>query len=233
MGFEPRQPRTGPEPANEFTARMSIEAEEAKAALTKAKEEYAQYYNRRRTSAPEYKPGDRVWLDSSNIKTTRPSTKLTHRRLGPYVIDRQVGNGVYKLKLPPSLRTLHDVFPVIKLTPAPLDPIPGRRPAPPPAPVLVEGVEEWVVKEILNSRLCYGRVEYLVKWEGFDDGANSWVPHYNLHSPALVKRFHDRHPAAPRHISATSFSSIPFRPRFPTPADRSTNWRSAHRGVAP
>src|SRR6202795_1616487 len=76
-------------------------------------------------------------------------------------------------------------------------------------------------------RLRYGRIEYLVKWEGFDDGANSWVPHYNLHSPDLVKHFHDRHPAALRHISATSFSSIPFRPRFPTPPKRSTNWRSA------
>src|ERR1700675_177343 len=183
MGFEPRQPRTGPEPADEFAARMSVEAEEAKAALTKAKEEYAQYYNRRRTPAPEYKPGDRVWLDSSNIKTTRPSAKLAHRCLGPYVIDREVGNGAYNLKLPPSLRALHDVFPVVKRTPAPPDPIPGRRPAPPPTPVLVEGVEEYVVEEILNSRFRYGRIEYLVKWKGFDDGANSWEPHYNVHSP--------------------------------------------------
>src|SRR6202795_3423061 len=212
---------------------MSDEAEEAKAALTKAKEEYSQYYNQRRSPAPDFKPRDRVWLDSSNIKTTRLSTKLAHRRLGPYVIDRQVGNRAYKLKLPPSLRALHNVFPVVKLTPTPLDPIPGHRPAPPPAPVLVEGVEEYTVEEILNSCLRYGRVEYLVKWKGFDDVANSWEPHYNIHSRTLVKRFHDRHPAAPRHISATSFSSIPSRPRFPTLADLSTNWRSAHQGVAP
>src|SRR6202795_2271425 len=170
MGFEPRQPGADPEPADEFAARMSAEAEEAQAALTKAKEEYAQYYNRRRTSAPEYKPGDRVWLDSSNIQTTRPSAKLAHPRQGPDVIDRQVGNGAYKLKLPPSLRALHDVFPVVKLTPAPPDPISGCRPAPPPAPVLVEGVEEYTVEEIRNSRLRYGRVEYLVKWKGFCKG---------------------------------------------------------------
>ena len=83
---------------------MSDEAEEAKAALTKAKEEYAQYYNRRRSPAPEYKSGDRVWLYSSDIKTTRPSAKLAHPRLGLYVIDRPVGLGAYKLKLPPSVR---------------------------------------------------------------------------------------------------------------------------------
>ena len=139
--------------------------------------------------------------------------------------------GAYKLKLPLSLRALHDVVPVVKLTPAPPDPIPGRRPAPPPAPVLVEGVKEYIVAEILNSRLRYGRVEYLVKWKGFDDGANSWEPHYNVHSRTLVKRFHDRHPAAPRHISAIAFDSLRFRPRFP--ADIATSWRSTHRGVAP
>src|ERR1700675_2488626 len=52
MGFEPQQPQTGPEPADEFATRMSDGLEEAKAALVKAKEEYAQYYNRRHTLAP-------------------------------------------------------------------------------------------------------------------------------------------------------------------------------------
>ena len=89
------------------------------------------------------------------------------------------------------------------------------------------------MEEILNSCLRYSRVEYLVKWEGFDDGANSWLPHYNVHSLALVKHFHDHHPAALQHISATSFSSIPFRPCFLTLVECSTNWRSAHQGVAP
>src|ERR1700675_4255352 len=45
MGFEPGQPGADPQPADECATRMSVEAEEAKAALTKAKEEYAQYYN--------------------------------------------------------------------------------------------------------------------------------------------------------------------------------------------
>src|ERR1700675_5122570 len=99
---------------------------EAQAALTKAKDEYAHYYNRRRTPGPDFKPRDRVWLDASDIKTTRPSAKLAHRRLGPYTVKRQVGKGVYKLKLPLSLRQLHNVFPVVKLTLVLRDPIPVR-----------------------------------------------------------------------------------------------------------
>lgn len=231
MGFEPRQPRSHVESVEDFKDRMESGLREAQAALTKAKDEYAHYYNRRRTPGPDFKPGDRVWLDASDIKTTRPSAKLAHRRLGPYTVERQVGKGAYKLKLPPSLRQLHNVFPVVKLTPALPDPIPGRRPPPPPTPILVEGIEEHVVEDILNSRLRYGRVEYLVKWKGFGVEENSWEPHYNVHSPDRVRRFHRLNPAAPRHISAIAFDSLRFRPRFP--ADIATSWRSTHRGVAP
>ena len=44
----------------------------------------ARYYNRRRSPAPSFTPGDMVYLDSADIQTTRPSKKLSHRRLGPY-----------------------------------------------------------------------------------------------------------------------------------------------------
>jgi hypothetical protein len=57
---------------------MALGIEEAKAALTKAKDEYAMYYNRRHEPAPVFTPGDRVWLDGSDITTNRPSSKLSH-----------------------------------------------------------------------------------------------------------------------------------------------------------
>jgi hypothetical protein len=78
MGFEPQQPRSNLESVNEFAARMAQGLEEAKAALTKAKDEYAMYYNRWRELAPVFTPGDRVWLDGSDIATNRPSSKLSH-----------------------------------------------------------------------------------------------------------------------------------------------------------
>jgi hypothetical protein len=46
MGFEPQQPCSTLELANEFVERIALGIEEAKAALTKAKDEYAMYYNR-------------------------------------------------------------------------------------------------------------------------------------------------------------------------------------------
>ena len=51
---------------------------EAKAALVKSKDDMAKYYDRTRTTAPDYQPGDKVYLDASDIQTTRPSRKLSH-----------------------------------------------------------------------------------------------------------------------------------------------------------
>ena len=74
---------------------------EAKAALVKSKDDMAKYYDQRRTLALEYQPGDKVYLDASDIHTTRPSRKLSHQRLGPFPVVKKVGNGAYCLRLPP------------------------------------------------------------------------------------------------------------------------------------
>ena len=78
MGFEPNQHPSRIESVNEFTERMKNTLEEAKAALVKSKDDMARYYNQRRTPAPDYRPGDKVYLDASDISTTRPSWKLSH-----------------------------------------------------------------------------------------------------------------------------------------------------------
>jgi hypothetical protein len=78
MGFEPQQPRSNLESVNEFAEHMALGIEKAKAALTKVEDEYTMYYNRQRKPAPVFAPGDRVWLDGSDIATNRPSSKLSH-----------------------------------------------------------------------------------------------------------------------------------------------------------
>jgi len=125
MGFEPDQPQSHVESINKFSNRMRDTLEEAKVALAKSKDDMTLYYNWKRTLAPEFKAGDMVFLDASNIQTTRPSHKLSHHRLGPFPIDSQVGNGAYQLHLPLSMGRLHPVFNVVTLSLAPLDPIPG------------------------------------------------------------------------------------------------------------
>jgi len=107
---------------------MKDTLEEAKSALAKAKDDMARYYNRCHSPAPSFSPGDMVYLDSEDIQTTHPLKKLLHRRLGPYPIERRVRKYAYRLVLPlPPMRHLHLVFNVLKLSPAPDNPIVGTR----------------------------------------------------------------------------------------------------------
>jgi len=142
MGFKPQQNPSGLEMVNEFTGRMKSTTKEAKSAIRKAQEDMAQYYNRKRSLTLVFKPGDRVYLDASDIKTTCPSPKLSHRRLGPFKVERQVGPSAYCLKLPHGMRLLHPVFNVVKLSATPEDPIPGRKPQALPLPIVINGEPE-------------------------------------------------------------------------------------------
>jgi len=111
------------------------------------------------------------------------------------------------------MRRLHPVFNVVKLSPAPDDPIVGRRRNPQPPPELVDGEEEYIVEKILNSRMFRRKLQYLVKWKGYGIEGNTWEYSENLdHAPEKVMEFHTKNPGAPCRIRALAFGSIPFRP---------------------
>jgi len=56
-----------------------------------------------------------------------PSQKLLHRQLSPFVVEWRIGPMAYYLKLLYWMKQLHSVFNVVKLTPAPDNPITGRK----------------------------------------------------------------------------------------------------------
>jgi len=152
MGFEPHQYPSQVEAVNEFKDCMQKSLEEAKAVLAKAKDDMARYYNQCQIPAPEYKAGDHVYLDANDIKTTHPSQKLAHHYLGPFTIVEKVNRNAYKLCLLKSMQRLHPVFNVVKLLPAPADPIVGRHQKPPPPPNIIDGEVHHEVEAVLNSR---------------------------------------------------------------------------------
>ncbi|KAF6523243.1 hypothetical protein HZS61_011742, partial [Fusarium oxysporum f. sp. conglutinans] len=97
-----------------------------------------------------YQEGDHVWLDARNIKTLRPQKKLDWKNIGPLKITKVISPYAYRLDLPASMK-IHPVFHTNLLRPAATDPLPGQNPDPPP-PVEVEGVEEWEVEDVIDSR---------------------------------------------------------------------------------
>jgi transposase InsO family protein len=79
MGFEPQQPCSNLESVNDFAEHMALGIEEAKAALTKVKDEYTMYYNHRREPAPVFAPGDRVWwMEATSPPTDHHLSSLTN-----------------------------------------------------------------------------------------------------------------------------------------------------------
>jgi len=57
----------------------------------------------------------------------------------------------YRLKLSPAMKKLYPIFNIVKLSTAPTNLIPDRRPEPPPLPIIADGEEEWEVEKILDS----------------------------------------------------------------------------------
>jgi len=208
MGFEPRQNHSDLETVNEFTERMRMAIKKAKSAICKAQEDMKRYYDQHRTPALVFNPGDKVFLDTSDIQTTRPSQKLSHRRLGPFVVERRIRPIAYRLKLPYWMKQLHPVFNVVKLTLAPDDPIMGHKTEDHLLPIVIDGEAEWEVEEILDSRWHRRRFQYLIKWKGYSREHNSWESASKVFAPELTAEFHRKHPRAPRHIQRMEFDNI-------------------------
>jgi len=106
------------------------------------------------------------------------------------------------------MKQLHPVFNVVKLTPAPDDPITGRKTEDHPLPIVIDGESEWEVEEILNSRWHQTRFQYLIKWKRYGCEHNSWKSVSEVSTPELTAEFHCKHPGALRHIRCTEFNSI-------------------------
>ena len=152
--------------------------------------------NRRRQPAPDFVPGQKVWLLRRHISTTRPSSKLDVRRLGPFSIIAQVGTSAFRLDLPSSMH-IHPVFHVSLLEKHVANTFPDRVVVPPP-PLHVDGLPEFEVRAILDSRFFRGKIQYLVDWVGYDVSQQSWQPVANLkNAQSAISDFHLEFPLKP------------------------------------
>jgi hypothetical protein len=202
MGFEPIEPdnsRPAIRDSEQFAQKMKDISEHVRSELIASQARYEGQANRKRRPARHYKVDQFVWLDSRNIRTLRPQKKLDWKNLGPFRITEVISPYAYRLDLPASMR-IHPVFYVDRLRPAAQDPLPGQRIAPPP-PVEVDGVEEFEVEEVLDSRWERRgrggpRLKYTVQWTGYDDPTE--VPaSYLENAEEVVRNFHRRYPHKP------------------------------------
>ena len=94
-----------------------------------------------------FKINDSVWLLNRNIRSLRPSSKLDHKRLGPFRIVKQINPVTFELELPSSYR-IHNAFHVSLLEPVSAEYSKNQTPPPPPVPIAE--AEEYYVNKLIH-----------------------------------------------------------------------------------
>ncbi|RYE19782.1 MAG: hypothetical protein EOP45_12080 [Sphingobacteriaceae bacterium] len=164
--------------------------------LQRAIADYKLYYDQNKSETPSFNVNEKVWLVHHQVRGSRPSKKLDNKRLGPYKIIQKLSNNTYKLQLPKPMR-IHPVFHISHLEKHKPNPFEGRE-KPRPLPVTIDLQPEYTVEEILDSRIRRKKLQYLVKWEGYDVSENSWEPSNNIRNCAdLVEEYHLNNPSKP------------------------------------
>ncbi|MBW0478330.1 hypothetical protein O181_018045 [Austropuccinia psidii MF-1] len=87
-------------PSGKLLKRIQSVQQDVKRELQVAINRFKRYADRSRASPPVFNPSEMVWLSSKNIKSTRPTKKLSERRLGTFRILKKAGTHAYHLKLP-------------------------------------------------------------------------------------------------------------------------------------
>jgi hypothetical protein len=188
--------------AKDFVSQLQKARNEAAAALTHASDKMKTQVDQKRNRSRDYKPGDQVWLESTNISSDRPSKKLEARRYGPFRVINKKGASAYQLDIPKTWRAIHPVFNESLLTPYQKPKYAIQRKNTRPEAVTVQGKEEYEVEEILNSKKNRGAratLRYLVKWKGYPITEATWEPKSNVvHAKEAVNNFHRKYPNHPK-----------------------------------
>jgi len=180
---------------------MKAVHEKAHRALDQTTEAMKIYYDRKAIEQPDLKVGDQVMLNAKNIRTKRPSKKLSPKLYGPFKIREQRCKRAFKLEISPRWK-IHPVFHVSLLEPYRTS-VRDEREQPPREPEDIDGDLEWEMEKIIKSEIiaytrkvcgCNKRMRelrYFVKWKGCSEDENTWeLPESLDHAQALVEEFH-------------------------------------------
>jgi len=194
--YESSRERLQTAKAENISEHMNKTLKFARESLVKTREQMMEQVNKHRKEV-DYKVESKMFLNERNIVTARSFKKLDDKMLGSFTNLDLVGS-LYKLELPESMR-VHDVFHPDLLRPAADDSLPGQKNEP-SGSIVVNDEDEWEIDDILDFRRYRRRLQYRVKWNGYDNNLN-W---YNadgdefMNAQKVVDDFHIRYPNKPR-----------------------------------
>ena len=133
----------------------------------------------------QLKEGDKVYLFIKNFKTKKPSKKLDHVKVGPFLIKKVKGPFDYELNLPADTK----IFPVFNISL--LEPTSPDTPLATTFHYHTEEKNEYEVEKILQQN---GQ-NYLIKWRNYDETENTWEPITNFtNCRDFFAEFHQERP---------------------------------------
>lgn len=164
--------------ANERIKMLQIARDDATERLRSARDSQTKQYNK--TYKPQsYRVGELVMLSTKNLKQKRPSKKLSHKFVGPFKIIDKVGAQAYRLLLPQIYR-IHNTFHVSLLELYHLRDCGAASEDFMQAPELIDDDEMWEVEEVVDKVQNKQGVWYKVKWTGWGEEYNQWLPDKEL-----------------------------------------------------
>jgi Chromo (CHRromatin Organisation MOdifier) domain len=149
---------------------MMADRDEALAAHELARTRMA---DRGRNTFIPFTVGQKVWLDTRNMKTNYHK-KMALKREGPFEVEEVLGPVTYRVKLPITWK-IHNVFHAVLLKPYVETEVHGKNFSW-PIPDILDREEVYNVETILKHRRRGQSYQYLIKWEGYLISEALWEP---------------------------------------------------------
>jgi len=123
------------------------------------------------------------------VKKDGTRRKLAPKYIGPFTIVALAETpDTYRLNIPSALR-MHNEFHTSRLKPWFCDPDPTRMSSIPPL-IDDDGNEVYLVEAIVGRRVRNRKIEYRVRWLGYNENHDTWEPKHNLRSvTGLIEAF--------------------------------------------
>ncbi|KAJ9523469.1 hypothetical protein QJQ45_007166 [Haematococcus lacustris] len=174
--------------AESFAKKWEHEVKHAQECMRVAQDRQQRYANKRRRDVT-FSVGDSVLLSTKNLRNAPGrARKFLPRYVGPFKVTGKLGEAAYRLELPPTMSRLHPVFHVSLLKKY----TGSQGFHPPPVMEWLEDAPHYEVHSLLSHRQVRfkKRMEYLVKWTGYDDTYNTWEPEAMLAgAPQILSKY--------------------------------------------
>lgn len=182
---------------------MQSTLDEVKNRLVAAQHRQKLYADKKR-QAHTFTEGQLVLLSTKHLRFKGKVRKFQNKFIGPFPIEKMVGENAARLTLPKVYSRMHPVFHVSLLRRYEIrEGAQNSVPLPPPPEILEEDVA-YEVEDILAHRPVSVRGrrkgqkhaktkwEYLIQWKGYDPIHNSWEPEENLSCPDILSAYKAR-----------------------------------------